>query len=76
MGCFYAAVQNKNYLVKLRPVINYLFAGVTLFFIIITFQRNKVWQNSINLFTDLVKKYPDQAHAHFVLAKNVIDIAD
>lgn len=76
MGCFYAAVQNKNYFVKLKPVINYLLAGVTLFFIIITFQRNKVWQNSINLFTDLVKKYPDQAHAHFILAKNLIDIPD
>ena len=76
IGCFYAAVQNKNYFVKLKPVINYLLAGITLFFIIITFQRNKVWQNSINLFTDLVKKYPDQAQAHFVLAKNLIDVPD
>ena len=76
LGCFYAAVQNKNYFVKLKPVINYVLAGLTLFFIIITFQRNKVWQNSINLFTDLVKKYPDQAHAHFVLAKNLIDVPD
>lgn len=60
----------------MRPIINYLLAGISLFFIVITFQRNQVWQNSINLFTDLVKKYPNQAHAHFVLAKNLIDVPD
>jgi len=76
IGCFYAAVQNNRSLVSLKPVINYLLAGVTLFFMVITFQRNKVWQNSINLFTDLVAKYPNQAHAHFVLAKNLIDVPD
>jgi tetratricopeptide (TPR) repeat protein len=76
IGCFYAAVQNNRSLVSLKPVNNYLLAGVTLFFMVITFQRNKVWQNSINLFTDLVAKYPNQAHAHFVLAKNLIDVPD
>ena len=76
MGCFYAAVQDKRLLSSLKPVINYLLAGITLFFIIVTFQRNKVWQNSINLFTDLVKKYPNQAHAHFILAKNLMDVPD
>jgi tetratricopeptide (TPR) repeat protein len=76
IGCFYVAVQNNRSLVSLKPVINYLLAGVTLFFMVITFQRNKVWQNSINLFTDLVEKYPNQAHAHFVLAKNLIDVPD
>ena len=76
MGCFYAAVQDKRLLSSLNPVINYLLAGITLFFIIVTFQRNKVWQNSINLFTDLVKKYPSQAHAHFILAKNLMDVPD
>ena len=76
IGCFYAAVQNNRSLVSLRPVINYLLAGVTLIFMVITFQRNKVWQNSINLFTDLAEKYPNQAHAHFVLAKNLIDVPD
>ena len=76
IGCFYAAVQDNRSFVSLKPVINYLLAGVTLFFMVITFQRNKVWQNSINLFTDLVKKYPNQPHAHFVLAKNLIDVPD
>jgi tetratricopeptide (TPR) repeat protein len=76
IGCFYAAVQNNRSFVSLKPVINYLLAGITFFFIVITFQRNKVWQNSINLFTDLVEKYPNQAHAHFVLAKNLIDVPD
>jgi len=76
IGCFYAAVQNNRSLVSLKPVINYLLAGVTLFFMVTTFERNKVWQNSINLFTDLVEKYPNQAHAHFVLAKNLIDVPD
>jgi tetratricopeptide (TPR) repeat protein len=76
IGSFYSVVEEKNSFVQLKPVINYLLAGVTLFFIVITFQRNKVWQNSINLFTDLVKKYPNQAHAHFILAKNLIDVPD
>ena len=76
IGCFYAAIQNNRSFTSLKPVVNYLLAGVALFFIVITFQRNKVWQNSINLFTDLVKKYPDQAHAHFILAKNLMDVPD
>lgn len=76
IGSFYSAVQEKGSFVSLKPVINYLLAGITLFFIVITFQRNKVWENSINLFTDLVKKYPNQAHAHFILAKNLIDVPD
>jgi len=76
IGCFYAAVLNNKSFISLKPIINYLLAGITLFFMIITFQRNKVWQNSINLFTDLVKKYPNQSHAHFVLAKNLVDVPD
>ena len=76
IGCFYTATRDNRFLVSLKPIINYLLAGVTMFFIVITFQRNRVWQNSINLFTDLVKKYPNQAHAHFILAKNLIDIPD
>jgi hypothetical protein len=76
IGCFYAGVQRKTFFPSLKPIINYLLVGVTMLFIIITFQRNKIWQNSINLFTDLVKKYPNQAHAHFILAKNLIDVPD
>jgi hypothetical protein len=32
LGCFYAAVQNKNYFVKLKPIINYLLAGAYIVF--------------------------------------------
>jgi len=76
IGCFYAGIQRKTFFLSLKPVINYLLVGFSLFFIIITFQRNKIWQNSINLFNDLVKKYPNQAQAHFILAKNLIDVPD
>jgi tetratricopeptide (TPR) repeat protein len=76
IGCFYAAVQDKRSFASLKPIINYLLGGIALFFIVITFQRNMVWENSINLFTDLVKKYPNQAHAHFILGKNLIDVPD
>lgn len=76
MGCFYTAIRDRKVLISFQPLNNYLLAGLAVFFIIITFQRNKVWQNSLTLFTDLAAKYPNQPHAHFVLGKNLMDVPD
>lgn len=76
IGCVYTAIRDRKFLTSFHPINNYLLAGLTVFFIIITFQRNKVWRNSIALFTDLVAKYPNQAHAHFILGKNLMDVPD
>lgn len=46
---------------KLIFKMNMFFIAVLILFSIITFQRNKVWRNSVDLLIDLTKKYPDFA---------------
>lgn len=77
-GHFYAAIQENKFTFsgKLKPYLNYLLAGVTFFFLILTFQRNKVWNNSVSLFKEVVEKYPDVPYARFTLGKNLMDIPD
>ncbi|HET6769619.1 MAG TPA: tetratricopeptide repeat protein [Chitinophagaceae bacterium] len=77
-GYFYVAVREKmfSFSAALKPYINYLFVGFTLFLVVITFQRNTVWKNSVSLFTDVTGKYPHVSHAHFTLGKNLMDTPD
>jgi tetratricopeptide (TPR) repeat protein len=77
-GYFYVGVLEKmfSFSAALKPYINYLLLGFTLFFVVITFQRNTVWKNSVSLFTDLTQKYPQVSHAHFTLGKNLMDTRD
>jgi tetratricopeptide (TPR) repeat protein len=77
-GHIYAAIrENKfSFSAALRPYLTYMLAGATLFFLVLTFQRNKVWNNSVSLFEEVVEKYPQVAYAHFTLGKNLMDIPD
>ena len=46
-------IKNKN-----KNFIYYFLIAYLLVMSIVTFNRNKVWQNDLNLFTDIHKKYP------------------
>ncbi|HET6722736.1 MAG TPA: tetratricopeptide repeat protein [Chitinophagaceae bacterium] len=77
-GYLYVGIREKmfSFSAKWKPYINYLLVGFTLFFVVITFQRNTVWKDSVSLFTDVTKKYPQASHAHFTLGKNLMDTRD
>ena len=77
-GYFYVGIQEKmfSFSATWKPYINYLLIGFTLFFLVITFQRNTIWKNSVSLFADLIEKYPRVAHAHFTLGKNLMETTD
>ncbi len=40
--------------------------AISIFFAASTYQRTKVWNNSINLFSDVIKKYPDNYFGYFL----------
>jgi len=53
---------------KLKKMLPFLAVIILLVFAITSNKRNKVWKNSMNLFTDMVSKCPDKAFAHNGLA--------
>jgi protein O-mannosyl-transferase len=77
-GYFYIGVREKlfSFSAALKPYINYLLVVFALFFMVITFQRNTIWKDSVSLFTDVTEKYPQVSHAHFTLGKNLMDTRD
>ncbi len=53
---------------KVRPLLNgvlIIYIGILCF---LTYQRTKVWENGITLFTNVIEKYPDNFHPYLVLA--------
>ena len=51
---------------KYKPllIIFLVFSFIT--FSVVTFARNKVWQNGIALFTDVIEKNPDKFHGYWI----------
>jgi protein O-mannosyl-transferase len=49
---------------KIRPYLLYFFIGVTVIFSIQTYNRNKVWYNSMSLWNDVIEKNPNVAVAY------------
>ncbi len=78
VGVFYTHVQDGllSFFVQLKSILRYVFVTLVLFFAMLTFQRSKVWANSHVLFADIAEKYPEVAHAHFSLAKNLVEVQD
>ena len=54
-------VKNKK---DLRTFFIIIFTGITLFFSFLSYQRCKVWRDSLTLWNDVLKQYPDIALAH------------
>jgi tetratricopeptide (TPR) repeat protein len=51
---------------KVRPILIGLVACIVLIFSLLSFNRNKVWQNNLTVFTDVIKKNPDAGHGYFI----------
>lgn len=49
---------------KMKPVVVIAGAGYLAFLGMVTWNRTQVWRNSETLFTDVVKKYPNESIAH------------
>lgn len=56
----------ENYLSNNKAALYSILTIAVIYFSGITFQRLKVWQNSITLFTDLVEKFPENDHAYWM----------
>ena len=57
-------IRKSNVPVFLRYLSFSLIAASMVFFSISTHQRSKVWKDSISLFSDVIRKYPDLAMAY------------
>ena len=72
LGRFYCnTIDNAEMSKKWKPVFIGVLAAFTLIFSIVTYNRNKVWQNGLTLFSDVIDKYPliDYAYNNRGLAK-------
>ncbi len=78
LGHFYVAVVEGKiaWAKNLKPYINYVFVAFAIYFFATTFMRNKIWKDSITLFSDITQKYPEVANAHFSVGKNLFDARD
>ena len=57
IGIFLLKIINEN---KLKILIfKFLLVIITLIFLMLTYNRNKVWENGVTLFTDVIKKNPN-----------------
>jgi len=46
--------------------IQYVAMGSVVFFAIVTYQRTEVWENSLTFYADIIDKYPNADHAHWM----------
>jgi len=52
---------------KIRPIIYVLATAYLVFICILTYQRIKVWEDGISLFSDVIQKNPDNFHSYHVI---------
>ena len=72
IGLFYIAGESYSYLLFSQKfsfrfksqMINSILILITILLIFTTFNRIKVWENSITLFTDVIEKYPNLGFAY------------
>lgn len=64
-------------LIKYYPRIKYIVAGFMIaylgFYAVTTFERTKVWEDSITLFTDVTEKYPDLYFGYSSLGNSYLE---
>ncbi len=53
----------------IRPYLNYVLAGCCLFFLLLTWNRNKVWKDSYSLFTAAIETDPKNYFAYMSRAR-------
>ncbi|MCB9246920.1 MAG: tetratricopeptide repeat protein [Flavobacteriales bacterium] len=59
-------IQGKM-LPQLKQSALYIILGILAFHTLLTYQRLPVWENGLTFYGDLVEKYPNAAHAHWML---------
>ncbi len=68
LGLFFVVAESINYLLKEKPAVKQATMAMLGIYMVgmlgITFQQNKVWQNSETLWTNVVKHYPQVAVAY------------
>ncbi len=76
LGTHYDNVANNNrFFPGGKSTLHVLFIGVVLLFMMLTYQRTKVWNNSETLWTDVLQKYPDSYRANSALGGYYVDNA-
>jgi Flp pilus assembly protein TadD len=56
--------QNNRYAHRMKPYVLTILAVYIVFFSVGTYKRNRVWKNSLTLWSDQIHKYPDCAIAY------------
>jgi tetratricopeptide (TPR) repeat protein len=81
IGNFYCYIQYQKIGFRGgKPILNAILAMITIAFIVLTFQRTKVWKNSETLWTDVIRHYPESHRAYMsrgmhYFTKNQDDLA-
>jgi len=65
VGYFYIFLVDKNK--KIKSTLNIIFLAIAIVFSVMTWSRNEVWANGIELFIDVAKKNPTNPHAWAIL---------
>jgi Tfp pilus assembly protein PilF len=60
-------VRDGKLLPSLKSSIDYVAIGLIAFFTLVTFQRAPIWENALTFYGDLIEKYPEADHAHWML---------
>jgi len=71
VGSFYQNLKEAN-----RKSFKYLITAVAIVFAIVSYQRNKIWHDTLSLFTDNSEKNPYSSQAQFVLGEKQYEIGD
>ena len=58
--------SKKEKFYKLKPLFILILAVYTIAFSTLSYSRNKVWQNGIELFTNVIQKNPDSFHGYWI----------
>jgi tetratricopeptide (TPR) repeat protein len=71
VGSFYQNLKEAS-----KKQFRYLIITVAIVFAIISFQRNKIWHDTLSLFTDNSEKNPQSSQAQFVLGEKQYESGD
>jgi len=63
LGHFFSYVNDKknSFDFEIRSLVSLSIAVLIIFYLFTSFERGKVWKNGTALFTDVIKKYPEQS---------------
>ena len=75
VGTFFSYVFDKNNSVKesIKIIFKYAIIIFSIGFCYLTYERNKVWKNDISLFTDVVKKSPEEGFGWWARGNSKFD---